>query len=247
MIFQGIKYATSSGPRRRRVAVAAMLSSVGILAGFATTSSAAGNRAVSFTAPGSVQVGALITLRGRVASGAGHSVTVERRVGRRWKVLAEGHSGERGRYALTATAPLTHGAMRVRAVVSLTGVGSDVSAPRVVRVRPLPRGGHAVVVSARTEVLDPSVVSSVPAPGQSGSLRYTGGNDVHAGQIIAVGLGRATPYGFLGRVTKVATRHGITVASTRPATLLEAVPARRALTPLPRSASRRRPSPAPTA
>jgi hypothetical protein len=73
-------------------------------------------------------------------------------------------------------------------------------------------------------VLDSSVVSSVPPPGRSGTLSYAGGNDVQVGQIVAIGAGRATPDGFLGRVTKVVDEGGRTVVSTAPATLLEAVP-----------------------
>jgi hypothetical protein len=73
-------------------------------------------------------------------------------------------------------------------------------------------------------VLDPSVVSTAPPPGRPGKLRYAGGNDVRVGQIIAISVGRATPEGFLGQATKVASKGGRTIVSTRPATLLQAIP-----------------------
>jgi hypothetical protein len=98
------------------------------------------------------------------------------------------------------------------------------SVARTVRVLPLRKGLRPVIASGRTQVLDPSVVSSVPAPGRSGKLVYAGGNDVQVGQIVAIGAGAATPDGFLGRVTKVVDVSGATVVSTVPATLLQAVP-----------------------
>ncbi len=71
-------------------------------------------------------------------------------------------------------------------------------------------------------MLEPSAVKSVPSPGDSGRLVYAGGNTVKAGQVIAVGQGPATPYGFLGRATLVTTKAGETIVKTVPATLLEA-------------------------
>jgi hypothetical protein len=65
--------------------------------------------------------------------------------------------------------------------------------------------GTLVVVSPRTQVLSASTITSAPAPGDAGVLRYSGGNDALIGQIIAVGPGPQTPYGFLGKVTSVSS------------------------------------------
>jgi hypothetical protein len=112
---------------------------------------------------------------------------------------------------LTWTAPAKRGAVLVRAV--LAGSHRAVSAPRTLRVL-APRGGsHPVRVSTRAQVLDPSIVYSVSAPGRAGTLRYAGGNLVKPGDIIAIGQGPATPNGFLGRATRLAIRRGHDSAS----------------------------------
>jgi hypothetical protein len=85
-------------------------------------------------------------------------------------------------------------------------------------------GGATVAVSPDTRVLAPSTVSSVPAPGSSGKLTYSGGNTLQVGQIVAIGQGAATPDGFLGRVTGVVVNGQQTTVTTQPATLLQAVP-----------------------
>ena len=128
----------------------------------------------------------------------------------------------RATVVLTWTGPGKRGTVLVRAVLS--GPHHAASAPSTLRVLAPRPGSHPVKVSPRAEVLDPSVVSLVPAPGRAGTLRYAGGNLVKAGDIIAIGHGPATPDGFLGRATRSAIRNGQVVVSTVPATLLEAVP-----------------------
>jgi hypothetical protein len=91
------------------------------------------------------------------------------------------------------------------------------------RLRVTPASG-ATIIGAHAVVLDPSVVSSARAPGAPGRLVYGGGDSVQAGEIIAIGVGPATPNGLLARATKSTTRGGQTVVSTVPATLLEALP-----------------------
>ncbi len=179
---------------------------------------------ISFRVPAQVRAGALVVFRGQVAGGPGDVVLVQRRAGPRWKSVVRGQADGRGGFALTSAAPLRSGRLAVRALVSGPRGIVGASAARTLRVLALPKGVRPIIASARTHVLDPSVVSSVPAPGRAGTLRYAGGNDVRAGQIIAIGVGRATPDGFLGRVTKAVNKHGETIVSTRPATLLEAVP-----------------------
>ncbi|HWY90338.1 MAG TPA: IPT/TIG domain-containing protein [Solirubrobacteraceae bacterium] len=166
----------------------------------------------------------LVGFRGHVSGGSGAVVLVQRRTGPRWRLFVRGHADGRGRFVLTSAAPVKAGRLVVRAVV-LGGRGvAAVSVAKTVRVLALGKGVRPVVASSRTEVLDSSVISSAPAPGQPGTLRYAGGNDAHVGQIIAASIGRATPDGLLVRATKVSYRHGRTIVNTQPATLLEAVP-----------------------
>jgi hypothetical protein len=180
---------------------------------------------LSFRAPGRVRAGSLVSFSGRVAGRAAERVAVQRRFGGRWRVLVRGRAGGRGRFVLTWAAPGRGGSVVVVRAVVLGSRGVMVaSGARTVHVLALRTGLHPVSASGRTQVLDPSVVSSVPAPGRSGKLVYAGGNDVQVGQIVAIGAGPATPDGFLARVTKVVDAGGGMVVSTVPATLLEAVP-----------------------
>ena len=206
---------------------------------------------LSFQVPARVRAQALVLFRGRVGGGMGHVVVVQRRIGRRWRSLARGHAGPRGRFALSAPAPPRAGRMVVRVMVSRAHAVVAVSAARRILVRALPKGAHPVVISARTEILDPSVIASAPAPGQEGTLRYAGGDDVHVGQILVAGIGRATPDGLLVQVKNVRYSDGQTIVTTEPASLSQVIivghfsydgnpvrlPARKASRALPHSAS----------
>lgn len=76
----------------------------------------------------------------------------------------------------------------------------------------------------KTLVLNPGSVLEVPAPGQAGQMRLSGFADLNPGDVVAVGVGPATPYGFLGKVTSVSHDASSTILQTVPATLPEAVP-----------------------
>jgi Putative Ig domain len=178
----------------------------------------------SLRAPRRVKAGGLVTFSARFAGEGGDRVAVQRRAGRVWRVEASGRASRRGVFSLTAVAPDHATTLSVRAVALRRGRVVSRTGVRRVRVLALPKGTSPVVVSSHTAVLPASVVSSVPAPGQPGKLTYTGGNSVQPGSIVAIGVGPNTPDGFLGRVTGVSQQDGQTVASTAPATLLEAVP-----------------------
>lgn len=75
-----------------------------------------------------------------------------------------------------------------------------------------------------TAVLDPGAVSSAPQPGEAGELRLNGAVDLSPGDVIAIGIGPVTPYGFLGKVVSVDHDVSSTILWTVPATLPEAVP-----------------------
>jgi hypothetical protein len=83
--------------------------------------------------------------------------------------------------------------------------------------------GGRVVVPPNTRVLAASKVLAAPAPGKNGTLIYAGSSSFRAGQVVAVGIGKHTPDGFLGRVVNVFAGHGQTAIETRPATLEQAV------------------------
>ena len=176
---------------------------------------------VRVSAPGSVPAGGLAVVSGRVlVLPAETLVRVQRKAGRRWLALAVGRTSRAGRFGLTFEAPARSGVVRVRVVAVRRGRVLATSSSRRLRVT---RASGAVVSGVHAVVIAPSAVSAAPAPGQPGELVFAGGDSVQAGQIVAIGIGPATPYGFLGRATSVTTRNGQTVVRTVPASLLDAV------------------------
>jgi len=174
---------------------------------------------VTLAAPRPVSAGGLASIRGRVHPARAVLVQAQRKAGRRWLTVASGTTTRGGVFALTFQAQPRQGVSVVSVVAVRSGRVVGVSSSRRLRVGratgPVASGVHAIV-------LEPSAVKSVPSPGDSGRLVYAGGNTVKAGQVIAVGQGPATPYGFLGRATSVTTKAGETIVKTVPATLLEA-------------------------
>jgi alpha-tubulin suppressor-like RCC1 family protein len=170
-----------------------------------------------------VAAGGLATFAGKVSGDSRAVVVVQGRSGGRWVALVRGRSASGGRFSLTWIVPGSASTVRVRAVVYQ---GARVAAGSVVRRLVVRKAkGKVVVVSPKARVLSASTLLSAPAPGQPGVLRYSGGNQVSVGQIIAIGPGPATPEGFLGQVTGVSTASGaVTVVSTVPATLMQAIP-----------------------
>ena len=179
---------------------------------------------VSFLAPARVIADGPVTFSGGVRGvSPGSALAVQERAGSRWAVVVRGRVGRGGRFALAWAAPARAGRVTVRAVV-LSGRGGLLGASLSRRVTVSGRKGPAVLVSAKTQVLAASTVTSAPAAGAAGTLTYSGGNSVQAGQIIAIGQGAATPDGFLGRVVSFSQSGGVTVVHTVPATLMQAVP-----------------------
>ncbi len=207
------------------------------------TAAQARQAGVTLSAPRPVSAGGLSSIRGRVHPARATLVQAQRKAGRRWLTVASGTTTSAGVFALTFQAPRHQGVSMVRVVAVRSGRVVAVRSGRVVAVRSgrvvAVRSGRVVAVSSSWRlrvgrangpiasgvhaiVLEPSAVKSVPSPGDSGRLVYAGGNTVKAGQVIAVGQGPATPYGFLGRATSVTTKVGETIVKTVPATLLEA-------------------------
>ncbi len=161
----------------------------------------------------------LVTFAGQARKRANKRVTIQRRAGKRWRPVASGRTSKRGRFALTWIAPSKRATVVVRAKV-----GGRRSQVRRVRIKPRRKGAPKITVSKKTRVISPSVVRSVPDPGEAGNLSYAGGNDIKKGAIVVIGRGDDTPNGFLGRVTDVERKGAATVAETVPATLQQAVP-----------------------
>jgi len=145
---------------------------------------------LAFRVSGRVLAGHLASFAGSISGVPSATVAVQRLTGARWVQLARGTLGRRGRFALTWIAPARPGRVRVRAVLSHAGRVLATSPARQIVV--LAAKGKRVVVFASTQILDSSTVSSAPSPGSRGTLRYSGGNDVKAGQILAIGRGPAT-------------------------------------------------------
>lgn len=203
-------------------AAASMLVVIGALWGGASPAFGASPSRLTLRAPARVRAGSLISVTGQVKPAASGMVKIQQRAGGRWIAVASGRANRGGRFVLTWPAPTHVGVLVVRAAEGARSVVT--SSARTLRVLALAKGKRPVVASGNTEVLSPAVVSSAPAPGTAGLLAYSGGNEAHVGQIIAIGAGAATPDGFLGRVTGIRQEGSRTVLSTVPATLLEAVP-----------------------
>jgi hypothetical protein len=174
---------------------------------------------VTVLAPRPVSAGGLASVSGRIYPAGATLVRAQRKAGRRWLTVASGTTTRAGVFALTFQAQAHPGVTVVRVVAVRSGRVVAVSSSRRLRVG---RGNGPIASGVHAIVLEPSAVKSVPSPGDSGRLVYAGGNTVKAGQVIAVGQGPATPYGFLGRATSITTKAGETIVKTVPATLLEA-------------------------
>jgi len=205
-------------------ALASVSALLALAALFASGASAARRVTVSARVPGQVAANGMLLVRGRIWGIGSATVVVQRRVGRRWVRLVEGGLGKHGEFGLTWTVLSATGRLRLRVIANRGGRVLGRSRQFQVRITKASRSSQGVVVSPRTRVLDASTVTSAPAPGTAGTLRYSGGNDVTVGQIIAIGLSPATPDGFLGQVTSVGGRGSETVVQTQPTTLLQALP-----------------------
>jgi hypothetical protein len=67
-------------------------------------------------------------------------------------------------------------------------------------------------------------VRSAPTAGEPGPIELTGTPNVRVGQVLALGVGDATPDGLLARIIALRTAGGQTIADTVPATLPEVLP-----------------------
>src|SRR4051812_24653605 len=161
--------------------------------------------------PEVVRGGAWVTVRGRAPVRA--SVVLERRSAGAWRALSARSRASGGRrYSLRWRAPRRRGVVVLRVIARRSGRVVGVSAARRVGV-------------TLTAVLGASRITSAPAPGGAGTLRFRGrGGGLRAGEFVAAGAGGATPGGLLARVVAVRHEGADTVVRVVPAGLLEAVP-----------------------
>lgn len=173
--------------------------------------------------PAAVTAGTRATIkgrvRGRVRGGRRNlRVDLQRRRGRGFRASSTVRVSRKSRFALRWTAPTKPGKVRLRLRLRRGQKVLAFSRPWTVQVRrpESPKG--------RTQVIAPGSITAAPAPGQAGQLRVKGDPRLRPGDIVAVGIGDATPFGFLGRVTVVKRVGSETVLDTVPTTLIDAVP-----------------------
>src|SRR4051794_4439897 len=158
---------------------------------------------VSAEIPSVATTGDVVRVRGSVSGRT--TVVLQKRTADGWRRVGRARRATR-RFSLSWRAPVRPGMVVLR-----VAAGRAVSAP-----------GRVVI--APVEVVGPRSVSSAPAPGTAGSLRIAGRHHLRAGDFVAVGVGRATPYGLFGRIIAAHRSRRATVVDTQPAGLFEALP-----------------------
>jgi hypothetical protein len=162
--------------------------------------------------PANVQVARPVVVSGTVSRpGRGAFVRLQQNAGGKWVPRARsGHKN--GKFTLRWTAPPKVGGIALQAVVVR---GGHVVAKTAV---------HHVLIKPRVAVIPSGKVSSAPTTGQAGTLTVEGSSSAKPGDVVAMGTGANTPYGFLGKVSSVSQSDGTTKIATQPTTLLDAVP-----------------------
>jgi hypothetical protein len=185
--------------------------------------------------PASVEQGATVSLSGKVkghlpSPAHRYQVTVQSGKGAKLTKVGSTHVTPKQAFALHFHAA-TAGTMTLRLQLTLGGKKVAGTKPWKLVVRPhrpapspAPGPGPQTATGPRTVVLAPGSVAAAPPPGEAGALRLTGVSGVSVGDILAVGIGPATPDGFLVRVVSVAQEGSELVLGTVPAELPEALP-----------------------
>lgn len=178
------------------------------------------------TKPAAATVGEQIVVSGRVKRSVGnrthYRVDLQTKMPtskhKRLVTWASAKLDSRSRFSISYRVGAEPGAVTIRLRLRKGQQTVTVTKPWQLRI------SAATPAAKQTVVLDPSTVSEVPAPGQPGQMRVAGNLDASPGDIIAVGVGSATPYGFLGKVVSVSHDASSTTLQTVPATLPEALP-----------------------
>jgi hypothetical protein len=185
--------------------------------------------------PASVEQGATVDLSGKVkgmlpSPAHRYQVSVQSGKGKKLTKVGSAQVTSKRGFAVHFQAA-TPGTLTLRLQLSLGGKKVSRSKPwkLVVRPRrqtpsPAPSPAPQTASGRKTVVLAPNSVTAAPPPGEFGTLRLTGVSGLNVGDIIAVGIGPATPDGFLGKVVSVAQEGGELVVGTVLAELPEALP-----------------------
>lgn len=149
----------------------------------------------------------------------GARAQLQQRVGTHWRTrtVTSHVRAHRFRMTFTPARNVTALRLRVRLVRGITILAT--SRPRRLKVSQIPAGARVPV-----DVPAAASVISIPTPGSAGDVTVAGTASARAGDYLAVGIGRATPEGFLGQITRVHPARGRTVLSTKPTTLIDAIP-----------------------
>lgn len=179
--------------------------------------------------PAVLAVGSTTKLSGRVLGRLPRKAKIVVQQGRRRHFSSKRAARiRRRRFSVAYRAPAAAGTLKLRLRVRVGRRTLATSRPWSVKIV----GRETPVVPPppppppppRTQVIAPSSVAAAPDPGADGDVRFVGAVDVRSGDILAAGVGDATPYGLLRRVTAVRVENGSTVVTTTPATLDEALP-----------------------
>ncbi|HMJ01481.1 MAG TPA: hypothetical protein VK506_00995, partial [Conexibacter sp.] len=112
-------------------------------------------------------------------------IDVQRQRGSAFVRGGSGRLGRRGRFTLRFRAPRAPQTLVLRLRLHAGGRRLAISET------------WQVLVHRRTRVLSPADVTAAPPPGAAGDVRVNGRSPVQAGNVIAAGVGPATPYGLL--------------------------------------------------
>lgn len=182
--------------------------------------SAAAKPRLQVSYPSIAVAGRAVPISGKViGTGASRArVALQERVGKRWRTRGtlQRVTARRFRLSYKPTSRATAVTLRLQL---RRGGRTLASSVRRLRLSQRPAGAKKPVA-----VPVPARVASIPAPGTPGDVVVHGASNARAGDFLAIGIGPASPDGFLGLITAVRKAGGDTVLSTTPTTLVDAVP-----------------------
>ncbi len=162
--------------------------------------------------PSSVREGGRLRVSGHVLGHVGKAdVLLQRQVGATWLTSSKGRVGRGGVFRLRWRAPRDPTILTMRVMVVGRGKSLVNTAPRRIRVR------------APVRVLKPAKLLGVPSPGADGIVRYRGPVAAKPGDILAAGISKVSPEGFLGEVVSAQRAGSETVLHTKPTSLIAVV------------------------
>jgi alpha-tubulin suppressor-like RCC1 family protein len=202
---------------------------IALLGFWPTSAAAAGSSGVKLTAhmPAAALTGATVPVLG-VVRGATSEVAFEVRTAHGWRPVARTRTARRGSFRLLWRVTSRPGRTRTRVVAlrnrRVVGSSRTIAVVIFARRRPGKVAKLASSANASTLVARPQQLLSVPAAGGSGEVVLNGVFPVRPGQVLAAGIGKASPNGLLALIDGVSQAGRHTVLATEQATLLQALP-----------------------